>query len=171
MNVLVRSSYTIDLVKCCIECAGGPSADKQMLSRDGECLDSGRTIAHYNTQQGDIIDVSRRQCGGMHHESSGHKDYCSLRSPGGDYESEQGTHSVYPCTVIYLAGGKQKDIFAYVSEAITPEKLLAMIEMETDPTFFTSLTPSQLKAIPQGAVETLSRAALVRMNRALAEAV
>eukprot|EP01104_Vermistella_antarctica_P011903 TRINITY_DN336_c0_g1_i3.p1 TRINITY_DN336_c0_g1~~TRINITY_DN336_c0_g1_i3.p1 ORF type:complete len:348 (-),score=53.85 TRINITY_DN336_c0_g1_i3:167-1183(-) len=171
MTIPVMSSYPIYDVMSCIESAGGPPPHEQKLfNEDHSRLDPSRTIADYNIRRGETLYLSRVLCGGMHHESSGHKDYCSLLWP--QTESEKGgTHTVYPCIVMYLAGGERKNISAFVSDAITPGRLLAMIEMETDPTFFTSLTPSQLKAIPQGAVETLSRAALVRMNRALAEAV
>eukprot|EP01104_Vermistella_antarctica_P011904 TRINITY_DN336_c0_g2_i1.p1 TRINITY_DN336_c0_g2~~TRINITY_DN336_c0_g2_i1.p1 ORF type:complete len:357 (-),score=67.33 TRINITY_DN336_c0_g2_i1:259-1281(-) len=162
-----QHNMTVLSLKETIQDIEGIPVSQQKLIFDGKQLEENRTLGDYDLQEGTVVHLVLRLRGGMHHMTSGNKDYCSLSITS---QIRPGAHTVCPCTVMYLAGDVQKSTTAFVSKSLTSDKLLAMVEMETDPTFFTSLTLSQLNAIPQGAVETLSRAALVRMNRALAEA-
>jgi len=170
IQIITSPSVTVYEFKKLVYKKQGTPPDQQRLIYGGRQLEDGRNFQDYKISTGSHIILAHRLRGGMHHVSSGHTDYCSLKVPeqsGLDYRT-----STYLCNInlSYLKKIGEKYVKKYLSLYHHPECSLdiirLIIDIETNDDYFSNLSKNEILDLKK-LVELFSESTLARYTSRL----
>lgn len=149
----------MDLKKAIYEKEKIDISTQRLISTGGFLVDDAPLLSQNVTAESTIHIVIRLR-GGMHMLQNGHIDYCSIKAPrGGGYD--RGVCGVEKQIRYIDANGEIKNLQMIMHPNATTSTVKTMIQIETDPEYFSKLSIEQFENIGKF-IENMSEGAIER---------